>query len=246
MRDAWHVPTWPLTRRVGALTTVRTGGESRGAFAAFNLARHVGDSSAAVAANRARLCDELGLARIQWLNQVHGTRCLHATPDTVASVPEADAAWTRERRLALAVLTADCLPVVVADRGGAVVGIAHAGWRGLVHGVLESLVAALPVAPDELVAWIGPGIGARAYEVGEDVAGPVADLVPADEAAVLSPGARPGKHQLDLAALAGVLLARSGVPAVFTEGLCTYEDPRFYSYRRDGTTGRMATLAWLR
>lgn len=239
-------PEWP--GRARALTTTRRGGGySRGHYAALNLGDHVGDGAAAVAANRRALTEATGVERVQWLRQVHGVRCVEADVESAARVPEADAAWTRVPGLGLAVLTADCVPLVLADRQGSVIGVAHGGWRGLVGGVAEALISALPAAPGDLVAWLGPSIGPVAYEVGEEVVGAVAAL-PEGESLMrrcLAPGARDGKVHLDLFELAGALLERSGVGSVLTDRLCTYTDLRFYSYRRDGATGRMATLAWL-
>jgi YfiH family protein len=235
-----------------ALTTTRNGGVSKGAYAGLNLAAHVGDVKEAVARNRRMLSDTLGCDQIQWLDQVHGTRCLHAGPGTTMAVPEADAAWTTEPNLALAVLTADCLPVAFARRDGAAIAVAHAGWRGLVAGVLASVLQALPGEPAEYLAWIGPGIGVDAYEVGEEVAEAVRgmdNIGPAVDVHLhpgLHPGeGRPGKYQLDLAGVAAMQLGQLGVDAVFGERICTFSDPRFYPYRRDGLTGRMATVVWL-
>lgn len=189
----------------------------------------------------------LGPGPMQWLQQVHGSHCIEATSETLAERPQADAAWTRQRRLSVSVVTADCVPVVLCDRDASVVGVAHGGWRGLVGGVLPALVAALPVPADSLVAWLGPAIGPQAYEVGDDVAGAVAAL---PEGSLLTwdclvAGRRPGKYQLDLFTLSERLLQRAGVTQVFSDRLCTYSDERFYSYRRDGSTGRLVTMAWL-
>jgi len=249
IRD-WVTPPdgrWP--RAVGALTTTRHGPEGTGrAGLGWNLASHVGDGPAAVAANRNSLAAATGVSQIQWLDQVHGAACVGATPASAGEAPQADAAWTAERGLGVAVLTADCVPVVVADRAGTVVGVAHGGWRGLVAGVLEALVADMPVAGHELLAWIGPAIGPEAFEVGEDVIEAIAAL---DGGAALivrcaRPHPAPGKHFVDLFALTGALLERQGVEDVGGERLCTFHDERFYSFRREGRTGRMVTLAWLR
>ncbi|MFU8815709.1 MAG: polyphenol oxidase family protein [Pseudomonadales bacterium] len=263
---------WPAS--VGVVCTTRRGrgavaGHSQGPYAYLNLATHVGDEPHAVTANRQILVASTGVERVQWLDQVHGRRCIEASSQTAALVPEADAAWTSERGLGLAVLTADCVPVVICDRAGSLVAVAHAGWRGLVGGVLTSVVDALtgvadaltgvadaltgvadalPAAPTELLAWIGPAIGPEAYEVGEEVVAAVAALGdggPLSRACV-RPGPKPGKYQLDLFTLSERLLQQAGVPVVHCERLCTHSDPRFYSYRRDSVTGRMATLAWLR
>ena len=238
----WRYPEMPAG--VVAVTTTRDAGVSRGRFAGLNLADHVGDVPEAVAQNRSVLLRGLGCSDIQWLTQVHGTRCLHASRASAMSAPEADAAWTQERGLAVAVLTADCLPVVFAAADGSAVAVAHAGWRGLTGGVLEATLRNLPMAAAELVAWIGPAIGPARYEVGEDV------LVAAREASAaaasyFAPGNAPGKYQFDLAGLARHLLLQLGVAEVRGGDVCCASDARFYSYRRDGVTGRMATLAWL-
>ena len=182
--------------------------------------------------------------RLQWLRQVHGNRCIRATADSCATEPQADAAWTDQTELGLVIQTADCVPVAVADRSGDRIGAAHGGWRGLAGGVIERLVAAMGNA-GSLVAWIGPAIGRDAYEVGSDVRGAVRSAAGAALAnEVFSPGAALGKWQLDLHALAAKLLAAAGVCEIYGERLCTHADPRFFSYRRDGVTGRMATVIW--
>lgn len=189
----------------------------------------------------------LGPGPMQWLQQVHGSHCIEAGAATLGERPQADAAWTRQRRLAVSVVTADCVPVVVCDRDASVVAVAHGGWRGLVGGVLPALVAALPVPAGSLVAWLGPAIGPRAYEVGDDVAEAVAALPDGTVLArdCLVEGRRPGKYQLDLFALSERLLEQAGVTEVLSDRLCTYSDERFYSYRREGPTGRLVTMAWL-
>lgn len=235
---------WPSA--VQALTTTRRGAASGAGLGGWNLADHVGDRAEVVAANRRTLVARAGVARIQWLQQVHGVRCIEARAGATGMVPEADAAWTAQPGLALAVLTADCVPVVVAHQQGAVCGVAHGGWRGLVGGVLEGLVGALPVAPDELVAWLGPAIGREVYEVGAEVVAAVQALPAGAQLAqcCLRRGAG-GRVFLDLFTLSEQLLGRLGVSTVISERLCTYSDRRFFSYRRDGRTGRMVTLAWL-
>lgn len=244
-------PRWPAG--VGTFTTTRSspsGGRAAmpGPYGSFNLAAHVGDDDMVVEVNRRSLRDHAEVAAIQWLDQVHGARCVAAGLDTVEQVPRADAAWTDVPGVALAVLTADCLPVVVCDEDASVVAVAHGGWRGLVGGVIGSMVAALPVPPDRLMAWLGPAIGPDAYEVGEDVHQAVRN---APEGAALCrgclrPAAASGKYWLDLFSLGEQLLEAAGVGRVESERLCTWHDGRFYSYRREGITGRMATLAWLR
>lgn len=244
----WIVPRWPLTNIVGALTTTREDGPGEMPYGAFNLAMHVGDELATVTENRRRLCCAIDCDAIQWLEQVHGIGCIRADRNTLGSLPVADALWTDEPGMALAVLTADCLPVVIAERGGRAVAIVHAGWRGLLAGVLRESIAAFAYAGAECVAWIGPAIGRNAYEVGEDVAAMVrAETAPAipDAAGILRPGERPGKYQFDLPGLARQQLAQLGVSEIYSERTCTFSTPWLYSYRRDGVTGRMATVAWL-
>lgn len=235
-------PEWPAPARVRAAMSTRAGGVSQGAYATFNLATHVGDDAAAVAENRRRLRASLALpSEPAWLEQVHGDRV--AVLPGSASGP-ADAAVTFAPGPVCVVLVADCLPVFLASREGDRVGIAHAGWRGLAAGVVEATVAALDCDPGRLVAWLGPAIGPRAFEVG----GEVRDAFLARDAgaaAAFAPG-REGRFFADLPALARRRLAAAGVVAVTGGGLCTHSDPaRFYSYRRDGATGRLAALAWL-
>ena len=238
---AFIVPDWPAPPRVRALITTRAGGVSRGAFASLNVGDRVGDDTAAVAENRARVTAHLPESPL-WLTQVHGT----AVADASAARPgcEADAAVTREPGRVLAVLTADCLPVLLADESGTTVGIAHAGWRGLAGGVIEQTVAALEVRPSRLIAYLGPAIGPSAFEVGDEVR---EAFVAADSAASTAFVPRaPGKWFADLHALARLRLARLGTTRVHGGKFCTYSEPeRFFSYRRDRVTGRMATLIWL-
>jgi YfiH family protein len=197
--------------------------------------------------NRRELRALTGCRDIQWLDQVHGTRIIQATATSLPTTPRADAAWTRQEGLGLAVLTADCLPVVVAAEDGGVVAIAHAGWRGLLDGVLQTLIETLLETcgggPGRYRAWIGPGISADAYEVGEEVAREYRQLDAA--AGALWAGRRPGRYQLDLAAVAQTLLLGAGVAGVHASGVCSFAARSLYSYRRDGTTGRMATLVWI-
>ncbi|QKT02980.1 peptidoglycan editing factor PgeF [Ectothiorhodospiraceae bacterium 2226] len=243
---------WPAPPGVRACTTTRAGGVSAPPYESLNLALHVGDDPQAVAANRARLREALALpGEPCWLNQVHGMRvaaadelCVSGAPRgrPGAVPPEADAAHTAQGGVVLAVLTADCLPVVFAARRGERLAVAHAGWRGLAAGVLEATVAAMQVPGAEILAWLGPAIGPRAFEVGPEVR----DAFVAQDAAsagAFTPG--PGdRSYADLYALARRRLARVGVTSVYGGGACTFHDPRFYSYRRAATTGRMATLVW--
>lgn len=241
--DRWIRPQWPAPAAVRALSTTRLGGASRGPYAAFNLAGHVGDDPRAVAANRGLLMQQLGLpAEPSWLQQVHGRAVVPAWPN--GATTEADASFGVGPGAVCAVLTADCLPVLLCDRDGTRVAAAHAGWRGLAAGVLEAAVDALQVPGSRLMAWLGPAIGPRAFEVGDEVR---AVFLAHDAAAASAFQPSPaGRWLADLYVLARQRLAERGVTDVHGGGLCTFSDGRrFYSYRRDGTTGRMATLIWL-
>ena len=241
MNPDWIVPDWPAPARVRALATTRSGGVSAPPYDGFNLATHVGDDPAAVIENRRRLRSALP-AEPLWLTQVHGTRVVSA--EAAESGSEADACVARAPGRVCAVQSADCLPVLFADLAGTVVAAAHAGWRGLAAGVLERTAAAMAVAPKDLIAWLGPAIGPAAFEVGAEVRGIFCAADPA-AAGAFAANER-GRWQCDLAALARLRLAQAGVTRVFGGGWCTYSDPlRFYSYRRDGVTGRMASLIWL-
>ncbi|MGA7966355.1 MAG: peptidoglycan editing factor PgeF [Gammaproteobacteria bacterium] len=239
-------PARVLAPGVRALTTLRVGGVSTGRYAGLNLATHVDDDPRAVTENRRRLWQALDLpAEPMWLHQVHGTRVVQAEQTAGATpVVTADAAISRQAGRVLAVLTADCLPVVLTVRDGSAIGIAHAGWRGLAAGVLEAALNALAAPAVEVAAWIGPGISAARYEVDSPVRTAFADVPGAEQA--FSPSSDAEHWYCDLAALAEARLRVLGVGVVEQSGLCTYSDPvRFFSYRRAGETGRMATLIWI-
>jgi len=243
-RIGWLPADWPAVPGVVAGTTLRTGGSSRGPCASFNLGAHVGDDAAAVDANRALLRVALALpAEPSWLSQVHGSGVVEAPFDDPA--PRADAAYTRRPGAVCAVLTADCLPVLIAARDGSRVAAAHAGWRGLAGGVLEATVDALGGNPGELVAWLGPAISQPAFEVGGDVCEAFLAADPGSEGC-FRPNTR-GRWQADLYALARRRLEACGVAATYGGGRCTFGEPdAFYSYRRDGECGRMASLIYIR
>lgn len=242
MRGSFLVPDWPAPASVRAVMTTRSGGVSEGPWASLNLATHVGDDPAAVAENRRRLRVALELAtEPSWLNQVHG-REVARLPGPLPQA--ADAAVAFGRGAICAVLVADCLPVFLASQDGDRIGLAHAGWRGLAAGVVEATVVALGCDPARLVAWLGPAIGPKDFEVGDEVR---AAFVANDAAAAAHFKEEPaGRWLADLPALARRRLMACGVASVHGGGNCTVSDPaRFYSYRRDGVTGRMAALAWL-
>ncbi|MGZ3181634.1 MAG: peptidoglycan editing factor PgeF [Telluria sp.] len=251
-------PGWPaLPAHVGALATTRLGGVSAPPYddgaggGGFNLGLHCGDDEAAVRANRARLRAALP-AEPAWLHQVHGSAVADAAQVVPGRAPEADASITSTPGVVCAVMTADCLPVLFADRTGTVVGAAHAGWRGLAACVLEATVAAMRArGAGDITAWLGPAIGPEQFEVGPDVpeaflaaAGP--DAGKAERCFRPYPG-RPGKQLADIYGLARIALARAGVSEVTGGEHCTVtERAMFYSYRRDKVTGRQASLIWIR
>lgn len=240
----WIVPDWPAPGQVRAFVTTRHGGVSVAPYADLNLGGHVGDSAVAVTANRLRLRESLPSEPL-WLNQVHGSGIVDA--DRVEGIPEADGSVARKAGTVCAVLSADCLPILLCDRAGTVVGAAHAGWRGLAGGVVEAAVDAMRIDPAEILVWLGPAIGPRAFEVGEEVRQIFIAHDPAAEQAFV-PLASPStdKWLADIYLLARQRLARMGITQVFGGEFCTFGDmERFYSYRRDGVTGRMASLVWL-
>jgi YfiH family protein len=250
-------PNWPdRPANVGALATTRQGGLSTGVYddgsghGGLNLGLHVGDDGDTVRANRARL-EAMLPGRPAWISQVHGNGVVDAsTVRPGAPVQVGDASTAIEPGVVAAILTADCLPVLFADLDGKVVGAAHAGWRGLAGGVLEATVAAMRAAgAGEITAWMGPAIGPTRFEVGAEVFESfVAALPDRDVRSAFAPlPGYPGKYLADMFALARLTLARDGVTRVWGGEHCTYtERTRFYSYRRDGVTGRQASLIWLK
>ena len=263
-------PDWQVSPRVRALITTRDGGVSEGPYGRWrdgaelpggmNLGLHTGDDPAHVGANRARLLALAGQSRAAWLEQVHGARIVRAdevidaAPDAAAPV-QADASVTDRAGAVCVVMVADCLPVLLCDAQGRAVGAAHAGWRGLAAGIIEQTAARVAAlaggAADEIHAYLGPAIGPQAFEVGADVRDAFLDTAAQSEhdgtrqAFVAIDGA-PGKFHADLYALARLRLARAGVAHVSGGSACTVtERTRFYSYRRDRVTGRMAAAVWL-
>ncbi|AXA23342.1 peptidoglycan editing factor PgeF [Pseudomonas putida] len=233
-------PDWPAPASVRACVTIREGGVSLPPYETFNLGDHVGDDPAAVAENRRRLGAEFAI-QPAWLKQVHGLVVADADPAVVA---EADASWTDQPGIACTVMTADCLPALFCDRAGTRVAAAHAGWRGLAGGVLEATLDRLALAPEEVLVWLGPAIGPRAFEVGLEVRDAFTAVHP-EAASAFVAGQRPDKLIADIYALARIRLAARGVTAVYGGGFCTVSDPRFFSYRRTPQGGRFASLVWL-
>ena len=236
-------PTWPAPPNVRAWVTER-GSPAR--YGSLNLATHVGDDPDAVEENRRRLRAALDLqAEPRWLEQVHGTRVLDLDLDLdLGAAAVADGAVTARPGVVCTVLTADCLPVLLCDRSGTRVGVAHAGWRGLLNGILPAGVARLGSAPEDVLAWLGPAIGQAAYEVGADVRDAFAALGSAAELRFAANGR--GRWQADLYGLARDALAAAGVRSIHGGEFCTYtETERFFSHRREAPCGRMAALIWL-
>jgi len=237
----WIVPDWPAPANVRAFVTTRAGGASVGPYAGFNLGLRTADDPAAVAANRAAL-RALVPGEPVWLKQVHGNRVVDA--DAPPAAPEADAAVARNPGTVCAVLVADCVPVLLTDRAGSRVAIAHAGWRGLAGGVVENTLREMQRPPADLLAFLGPGIGPRAFEVGPDVR----EAFVSRDARAQSAFAPhvPGKFMADLYALTRQRLEAMGVTSIHGGGFCTYtETERFFSYRREKMSGRLGTFIWL-
>lgn len=243
MKRNWVIPQWPVNPRVRCLSTTRIGGVSLAPYDSLNLGDHVGDREEAVARNREILTREAGLEdQPVWLKQVHGTVVVDAA--RCQGDVEADASFTTQSGVACVVMTADCLPVLFADDAGSVVAAAHAGWRGLVDGVLEATMDALPVTAAKLSAWLGPAIGPLAFEVGGEVREQFMQHDMQSDLAFKPFGQ--DKWLADIYMLARQRLLARGLDRIYGGGLCTYTDKAlFYSYRRDGRTGRMASVIYL-
>ncbi|MBV1959687.1 MAG: peptidoglycan editing factor PgeF [Pseudomonadales bacterium] len=263
----WIIPDWPAPENVKALVTTRRGGVSGGAsegisggvspapWDSLNLATHVGDLPERVEQNRQWLQQQLALHHqasrpVQWLNQIHGIEVVEAAlSDSIGQVPSADAIFTTQPGLPIAVLTADCLPVFFCDQRGTQVAVAHAGWRGLSAGILEKTAASFSSRPDQLLVWLGPAIGPKQFEVGDEVrqqiveqAGPGVDCSP-----FFKPANQKPNHWLaDLYQIARAKLNALGIKNISGGEFCTVEQSQqFFSYRRDGQTGRMASVILL-
>jgi len=242
----WIVPAWRAPARVHAFATTRNGGVSQGTSASLDVGGAREGDDPAIAENRRRVGEWLPAPPV-WLEQVHGADVVEVGRGNVDALrdvpPRADALVTRLAGSPLAIRVADCIPVLLAARDGGAIGAAHAGWRGLAGGVVEATLDAMRVKPPDIVAWLGPAIGATAFEVGDDVR----DAFAADDAGAAAHFVRhrEGKWLCDLRALAQRRLAAAGVTAVDVVAACTHGDrARFFSYRRDGPTGRMAALIW--
>lgn len=239
--SSWIKPNWPAPANVNSCVTTRQGGVSTGNFSTFNLALHVDDKPSAVNQNRMKLQQTLGYKAAAWLEQVHSTSVVKAN---ISHVLTADASWTDEPGIASVVMTADCLPVLFCDKAGQYVAAAHAGWRGLLHGILEATINALPVPSHELLVWLGPAIGPQTFEVGSEVR--EAFLTNhADAEQAFTPSHNQGRYMADIYQLARQRLNRKEITQIYGGDFCTVSDDRFYSYRQQAITGRMASLIWL-
>ncbi|MEZ7817793.1 MAG: peptidoglycan editing factor PgeF [Pseudomonadales bacterium] len=275
---SWLPANWSLATDNNALgfTTTCFGGASGGAFAHNNMRFTIGDEPRAVTANRAKLLASISshfntnfadthnraeanslaahsrqAVSLQWLDQVHGNECVYVSADSLAGTPQADAAWTDEPGLGIAIQTADCVPILITDSKATIVGAAHAGWRGLVANIISNLVTSMPANPKDLVAWIGPCIGRKNFEVGEDVWSVILAILPD---AVFKHPKDPAKRLVDLVAIARWQLQQCAVGSISSADICTYACVDFYSHRYAchqafiesgsaiGTTGRMASV----
>ena len=241
-------PNWPVPKNIKAFCTTRKGGESLRPFDSFNLAIHVDDNEQVVLQNRALLVELAHLpSQPVWLNQQHTDKALALTSEsTFAEPPIADASWTDTPNVVSVIMTADCLPVLLTDMDGTCVAAIHAGWKGLADNIVTKTIQAMPVKPQKLMAWIGPAISKNQFEVGQDVFDAFADIDIDNKDYFEVKDTQQNKYLADLPGLVERELKQIGVNQVYQSGLCSYEDEEhFYSYRRDGRTGRMASLIWI-
>ncbi|GLS82570.1 peptidoglycan editing factor PgeF [Paraferrimonas haliotis] len=238
-------PNWNAPTRVKAYATTRVGGVSEGPYTGLNLGNHVGDSNEHVATNRWLLAQQLSLPQpVPWLEQVHGTKVIQVPTQTQSSALTADGSYSRQSGAVCCVMTADCLPVLLCNAAGTQVAAIHAGWRGLANGVLRNGIDRFD-DPTEVIAWIGPAISQDYFEVGAEVRQRFLESIDGSQAAFVN-SVNSGKYMANLPQLANLQLQSLGVLQISMSNLCTYAEPiRFYSYRRDGQTGRQACLIWL-
>ena len=236
------IANWPAPANIGALTTTRLQGNSLAAFASNNLGLHVGDDETLVLANRQQLSQSLGLSNEPaWLEQIHSNCCVVVEDDRNRV---ADAAVTRSPNHPLVIMTADCLPILLCDNQGSEIAAIHCGWRGLANGIIENTLATMKSKPENIIAWLGPAICPQCFEVGEDVRQSYIGRYPYTAATFIEQGPR---LFANLAAMAELILYDHGINAVYQSKACTFElKNKFYSYRREAKTGRMATLIWFK
>lgn len=239
---SWIPAQWPVAGHVHAGTTTRLGGGSQAPYDSLNLAQHVGDDSVNVASNRQRLTRYLALPdEPHWLTQVHG--CEVSTDAAV--ITEADACMTQNRGRVCVVMTADCLPVLITDKQGTCVAAVHAGWRGLAQHAVLKTIEKMPALSQDLLIWLGPAIGPTAFEVGEEVRDQFLSQGSQFASAFVA-GEQEGKWLMDIYQLARTQLSDINIDSVYGGQFCTYQDEqRFYSFRRNNVTGRMASLIWM-
>ena len=239
-------PDWPAPANVKAVVTTRCGQRSDGVFAGFNVATHVGDDLAQVEQNRSCLTEVLDLPSDPfWLSQEHTTQAIHWQGETSQIPPVADASWVTQPNLVSCVMTADCLPLLVTNHDGSLVASIHAGWKGLLDGVVSETILQLPCPPKELMVWVGPAISQPYFEVGDEVRHAFVDKHPEHQHYFQNIAEKPGKTLANLPGLVDFELKMLGIGAIYHSGLCSFaQDDLFYSYRRDGQTGRMASLIW--
>lgn len=238
------IPNWPAPVNVKSLQTTRDGGVSLTPYASLNLGAHVNDDAIAVARNRQLLSPYLPSEPV-WVNQVHGVEVIDAASSTC--LQNADASYTTKPNVVCVTMTADCLPVLLCDKAGTVVAAVHAGWRGLCDGAIEAAINKMQVSPSEILAWLGPAIGRSAFEVGEDVR---QQFIQQDHRAEQAFKVHGNKWLCDMYSIAKQRLNNIGVTQIYggsvNEDFCTYTDEsRFFSFRRNNVTGRMASLIWL-
>ena len=239
----WLQADWPAPDFIKAGTTLRQGGVSKGAYASFNLATHVGDELAAVEENRAILTQSLNAPNsLQWLEQIHSTKAVLLPNEE--TIPKADASYTLKENVVCAVMTADCLPLLITDKHGSCVAAIHAGWRGLCDGIIEATIKKLPTEPEKLLVWLGPAIGAGVYETGEEVYD--AFIHDDNKAKQAFTSVSEGHWLFDIYQLAKYRLHKMGIKQIYGGDHCTLsEEEEFFSYRRDNVTGRMASMIWI-
>lgn len=246
--SGYLVPVWPAPLSVKAAVSLRQGGVSTEPYKSFNLAEHVGDIPEAVEANRARMRETLQIEQVTWLNQIHGTDSLQICSDFDFSLrPNADASWTKLKNVACAVLTADCMPILACSTEGTKIAAIHAGWRGLSNGVIARCLTAAKFNAEETLIWLGPAIGPTAYQVGEEVRACFHRSEYFQQLNVDQAFEADGEKFLcNLYQLARMHLQNRGYRNIWGETECTFTDKdRYFSYRRDGETGRMASLIWM-
>lgn len=237
------LPDWPAPQHIKALTTTRFGGVSQKPYQDFNLGAHVGDNPLAVAQNRQILREQLSLRNEPlWLNQVHGNEIIQADI-TEKTTPTADGSFTQKPNVVCTIMTADCLPILLCDRAGKQVAAIHGGWRSLAADIIDVALKQFAIPGQEILAWLGPAIGPEVFEVGDEVRDMFIAQDPQAELAFIA--TKPGKWLCNIYLIARQHLNKRGVTAIYGGNFCTYaESDRFFSYRRDQTTGRMASMIW--